>query len=263
MPEDVDGADKATQDHWIFQHAGTWPDIAKQIKGDQRKLFDHPTWHYINGPIFVDRNDRRELARELTDNISDEYPTDIDQSKWNVLQAIQHCRAVLRDKRTPPAERAVAYCWMFHLVGDCHQPMHSCELYSASRFPDGDRGGNQIPLMRGDNLHRLWDNLFGRQHYLRNVQKAVAELSDRERYGDVWNSAGKERNPRRWVAESFDLAKDFAYDDAILQVVRRATPQQPLERIDLSDAYLKEAGYQAKRRVIAAGVRLAELLNAP
>jgi hypothetical protein len=113
--------------------------------------------------------------------------------------------------------------------------------------------------MRGDNLHALWDNLRGRQHYLRNVDREVAELS--AGYRDVWESAAKERNPRKWIAESHKLADDFAYDEAILEVVRRATPQQPLEKIELSDEYLNEAGDQARRRVIAAGLRLGDLLQ--
>jgi hypothetical protein len=209
-------------------------------------------------PIYLDRSDRRALA-PLNINTSDRYPTPLDESEWNILQALKHCQAVLRDKRTPPAERAVAYCWLFHLVGDSHQPLHSCALFSANRFPKGDRGGNSIPLVRGDNLHALWDNLLGRQHYLRNVDREVAELSRGHR--DVWDSTAKERNPRKWIAESHKLAQDFAYDDAILDVVRRATPQQPLEKIELSDEYLKEAGHQARRRIVAAGVRLAAALD--
>jgi hypothetical protein len=255
MPADVDGADKATQDRWIFQQAGVWPDLARGLKGEARKQFDRPSWHYVNVPIYLDRSDRRALA-PLNINTSDHYPNNLDESDWNILQAIKHCQAVLRDKRTPPAERAVAYCWLFHLVGDSHQPLHSCALFSTTRFPKGDRGGNSIPLVRGDNLHALWDNLLGRQHYLRNVDREVAELME---YRDVWESA-KERNPRRWIAESHKLAQDFAYDDAILDVVRRATPQQPLEKIELSDEYLKAAGEHARRRIVAAGVRLGAIL---
>ena len=64
-----------------------------------------------------------------------------------------------------------------------HQPLHSTAMFS-DYFPNGDRGGNQIPLARGRNLHSLWDNLLGRQHYLRNVDREVAELrADRE----LWN----------------------------------------------------------------------------
>jgi hypothetical protein len=37
-------------------------------------------------------------------------------------------------------------------------------------------------------------------------------------------------------------------------------PQQPLEKIELSDEYLKAAGEHARRRIVAAGVRLGAML---
>ncbi|MCI0351205.1 MAG: hypothetical protein L0Z53_17415 [Acidobacteriales bacterium] len=93
-------------------------------------------------------------------------------------------------------------------------------LVSVNQFPDGDRGGNEIPLARGRNLHSLWDNLLGRQHYLRDVARTVAELSDREKYGDVWGTAAKETDVRKWVDESHELAESVVYSDAILNAVR-------------------------------------------
>ena len=40
-----------------------------------------------------------------------------------------------------PDVKAMAYCWLFHLVGDIHQPLHCTALFSAEHFPKGDRGG--------------------------------------------------------------------------------------------------------------------------
>jgi hypothetical protein len=37
MDDDVLKADKATQDHWVFQHAATWPDIIRK-----NKTYDRP-----------------------------------------------------------------------------------------------------------------------------------------------------------------------------------------------------------------------------
>src|SRR4051812_25986395 len=45
MDDDAVISDKATQDHWIFQHAATWPDIIRK-----NKTYDRPDWHYIDIP---------------------------------------------------------------------------------------------------------------------------------------------------------------------------------------------------------------------
>ena len=44
-----------------------------------------------------------------------------------------------------PADRADALCWVCHLVGDIHQPLHCVSLFNAT-FTSGDRGGNSIHL---------------------------------------------------------------------------------------------------------------------
>ena len=63
------------------------------------------------------------------------------------------------------ANKAVVLCWIFHLVGDVHQPLHVVSMFTPE-LPDGDRGGNLIfvrprpdsPPMR---LHAFWDNATG------------------------------------------------------------------------------------------------------
>jgi hypothetical protein len=47
MPRDVD------EERWIFQQAAVWPDIARGFKGEDLKTYNHPTWHYVNIPVFV------------------------------------------------------------------------------------------------------------------------------------------------------------------------------------------------------------------
>lgn len=255
MEDDVLKGDKALQDHWIFQHAATWPDV---IRGD--KDHDRPEWHYIDIPQFLDESDRTAFAGKLPVNISTDYPSNTLREHYNVVQAIELCRATLGGKAGPEA-KAMAYCWLFHLVGDIHQPLHCTALFSVSHFPKGDRGGNEIPLKRGKNLHSLWDNLLGREYYMRNVEKAVAELSDRNRFGDVWNSAAKETDPRKWAVESHALCESFLYSDAILQAARAMPSGAKLSPIDLPEAYYTTAGERARERVIAAGMRLGLMLG--
>lgn len=148
-----------------------------------------------------------------------------------------------------------------HLVGDLHQPLHSCALVSVNQFPKGNRGGNQIPLTRGDNLHSLWDNLLGRSDRFNNVRRVAAELSYREFYGDVWNAAAEETGVRKWTVESHRLAEKFVYDRLILDAVRTTPAGAKLAPITLSDEYLKAAGAHARRRIVAGGLRFGVILS--
>jgi hypothetical protein len=176
MEDSAAKGDKATQDHWIFQHAATWPDEIRK-----NKEYDRPGWHYIDRPFYLNPSDGLALHGKLPVNLSTEYPTSVDQHNYNAVQAIAWARATITSK-APTHVKAIAYCWLFHLVGDIHQPLHSTALFSRDRFPKGDEGGNKIPLTKGKNLHSLWDGLLGRQYYMRNVAKLVDELSDKNRY---------------------------------------------------------------------------------
>lgn len=245
---------KEVQDEWIFQHAATWPD---QIR--KNKTFDRPTWHYINLPQFLSDNDRKAFANKLPVNISTE-PGSTPANQYNVLQAIAYAEATLKSNVGPDV-KAVAYCWLFHLVGDIHQPLHSTALFSVEHFPTGDKGGNDIPLVHGKNLHALWDGLLGSQYYMRNVDKAVKELSDRERFGDVWDRAGQETDPKKWADESHNFCESTVYSDAILDAVRAAPVGEKIPAIDLPPEYYTDAGDLARERVVAAGVRLGVMLG--
>lgn len=254
MEDDAARGNKDVQDHWIFLHAATWPDLIR----DNKEL-DRPAWHYINLPVFVSPSDRQALRGKIKANASFEFPGTTPREEYNVVQAIALCEDSLR-KSSDPKVKGMAYCWLLHLVGDIHQPLHSVALYSADQFPRGDRGGNSIPVARGQDLHSVWDNLLGRQHFLRNVNRTVAELTDRDRYGDIWDSAGKENDPRKWAEESRALCESFVYSDAILETVRSTPKDISLRPLELPELYYKTAGEQARRQVVAAGLRLGEML---
>ena len=68
-----------------------------------------------------------------------------------VLGAIERQRAIVASPATD-AERLRALKYLVHFVADVHQPLHA-------GYRD-DRGGNMVQLrflMRGSNLHALWD----------------------------------------------------------------------------------------------------------
>lgn len=148
----------------------------------------------------------------------------------------------------------MAYCWLFHLIGDIHQPLHSTALVNA-RFPEGDRGGNLIPVVQGKNLHSLWDNLLGRQSRPNDVQREVAQLAGRQ---NLWEVDTKDV-VAGWLRESHQLAKSVVYSPEILAAINASGELQP---INLPESYVKAAGETARARVVAAGVRLAVRLVA-
>ena len=49
-----------------------------------------------------------------------------------------------------------------HYVGDIHQPLHASTRVD-SKYPTGDRGGNNFPVTPKDGineLHAVWDSLL-------------------------------------------------------------------------------------------------------
>jgi hypothetical protein len=177
-----------------------------------------------------------------------------------VIQAIAHSIAALKSKAGPDV-KAIAYCWLFHLVGDIHQPLHSTALFSADHFPKGDKGGNEIPLKRGRKLHSLWDGLLGSDSKMRSVEKATDELSLKNRFADIWQSAANETSPVKWADESHALCESVVYDKLILSAVRNTPTGGKIESIELPLTYYQNAGEVARKRVLTAGLRLAALLN--
>jgi hypothetical protein len=76
----------------------------------------------------------------------------------NILTAYAQNLAIVNGGG-PTAERAIAVCWVFHLGGDVHQPLHTVALFSAD-YSQGDRGGNLVWVRAQPggailNLHRF------------------------------------------------------------------------------------------------------------
>jgi S1/P1 Nuclease len=62
----------------------------------------------------------------------------------NILNAYPRNLEIVRST-APNNERAVALCWVFHLLGDAHQPLHTTKLFTTQfPAPEGDRGGTRF-----------------------------------------------------------------------------------------------------------------------
>ena len=126
--------------------ASLWPDLIKNREHPFHRE-SRSTWHYKNRPIGVSLLSgppQGELVKQL------------------VIQT-----QILSDTSVPLENRAVALCWVVHLVGDIHQPLHNTALYS-HEFPLGDQGGNRFEVRLGQNkisLHAQLDSVGGRFLY--------------------------------------------------------------------------------------------------
>lgn len=245
------------RERWLIGRAGFWPDVARSQPG-----YNRPNWHY-------------QLGSALTIGTVKDVPRNpgpvpgdatLETRELHISQAIELCRRVLKDKSQSPSDRALAICWLAHLVGDAHQPCHAGSLYIEKPFPMGDRGANSIPTKQSKNLHALWDNLLGDQYDAGDIRRRCVTIrSDATRWSDAEKATSKENglDPMVWLAESADFGKSHVYApevlDPIQAVSRGLTPQ--LETINLSEEYLKAAGNLARVRAAFAGHRLARILS--
>lgn len=212
---------------------------------DDFKSRDDAHWHYIN---FFFRLDGKQAKGKPRDE--------------NVVWAIKTQSEIMGNRSLPIDQRARAFRFIMHLVGDIHQPMHSTAL-ETDQLPNGDRGGNEflLAILPGvypepKNLHFLWDSgagLFKEQVRPLNEQgqRAIARYADDAEKALPYSEAKKNLKPRdahAWALESFEHAKKHAYADIRMN-------ERP------SDGYVRNAQELSLRQVACAGYRLAELLN--
>ena len=131
----------------LFMEMATWPDEVRP-PAEYSKQFHHDTWHYIH---FV------YVPAGTTDTFVKPEMIYADR----IYEAFARNAAIVFDPNASNADKAVALCWVFHLVGDVHQPLHTTAMFNPD-FPDGDRGGNLTkirvtPTGKVINLHSFWD----------------------------------------------------------------------------------------------------------
>lgn len=268
MPPDLDPEKQA---RWIFMRASVWPDLARNIQGTDQQIYNHPTWHYIDLPIFLDEQAQ---AKIHLPPFEFDYHKATNPQSMNVVQALNKSMDELKDQSLAPAARAVALCWVLHLASDIHQPLHGAALFSAERFrgiPIGDKGGNDIPVQEQagllstythPNLHALWDCILGVDDSYDAVQQLAAQLvaaHSKQSLAPLVNHL----DARAWSRESNEAAAKTVYGPQIRKTVEAAEehPHAPLPTIEIGDDYLNAARPVAQRRAALAAYRTASLLK--
>jgi len=236
---------------FAFMKASTWPDEIRKTPDDR------PLWHYEDIPI---------IAPGYTAD-----PIELLPIKPNAETQIIAESDVLASNAGTDAERAVALCWVEHLVGDVHQPLHATSLYSPL-FPKGDKGGNGETLARGSvtgdplltaarprKLHSLWDDLLGNSKDPADIQKYAAALEAPAYAPATYPQLSTGKTVHDWLLESNALAKSTVYQNSTLPM----TPGEGTKvTVALPPGYLAAAHTTANRQIALAGLRLAGTLNA-
>jgi S1/P1 Nuclease len=237
--------------HWLIGRAGYWPDVVRSGTG---KSFSRPAWHYQLG------------ACDVIGTVSNipafpgPLPTDatLETQELHIAQALQLCKQVLHSPTESDSNKAIAICWLCHLVADAHQPCHAGSLYVEHVFDskDGDRGANSIPTKQSKNMHALWDGLLGRDFNEGDVNRRIAEFQKTEFTVGL-------TNPDQWLQESRNAAKSDVYTVGVLEPITVAMrgKTNKISELDLSEAYLKNAGHVAQIRAFEAAARLADQLK--
>lgn len=248
---------------WSFQQAAVFPDIARTYDEPLKSQYHHGEWHYINAPLFLTARDRMAMRPEQHLNLDMTIPTTL-ASNSNVIQVIKTARKSIADENLDASQRALMLSWLFHTVGDIHQPLHSTAMFSHELFPKGDRGGNSVNTKQKGNLHSLWDDFPGGRLSFPRVQQEALELIGNSSLLAIGKRAATELDESQWFKESKDLAVHVVYGAEVLGVLRNMEREHAdLEHqpIDLSDDYLRTGSKVCDQRIIQAGFRLGAILS--
>ena len=254
MPEAIASGSETEKALWIFKHASIWSDLVPDINEAVRTRYHRGTWHYVNLPVYLTEQDEKELAGKLDHNMSPSFDPPLRQN-LNVIQALQGNLLDWRDEGASDADKAVALCWILHLTGDMHQPLHNVALFSRSYFPKGDRGGNDINVAWEDdtrNLHAVWDGFPTR---IENIVPRVAATVQ------LGSDTVSMQSIEVWAEQHAKIAKQYVYTKSVKEQLLSGFAANTNPDIRLTADYLTSGRTIASAQVILAGRRIAALLE--
>jgi hypothetical protein len=181
----------AHQGLMLFMQAARWADDIRTQDKAQNRL----PWHYINLPFKPEGQPESIQIRE---------PAPV-----NILTALAENESVVK-KENDEERRAIALTWLFHLVGDIHQPLHAAQIFTVN-YPNGDRGGNQICVRvtqagQPKNLHRFWDGVITSSQNVTRLRNEATALRNRQEF--QWSQLTEHASTgfELWAKERFEIA---------------------------------------------------------
>jgi hypothetical protein len=270
---------------WVFLNAATWPDWLRDFAEKGKRpdpsigMYHDGPRHYINIPIITPSEEGFFKDQDL-----DPYK----QNQSNVVNGLEAAMKDLKSAETAEARKAIALCWLLHLAGDIHQPLHCATYYSQKDYPKGDEGGNSWWVKQANTplrLHTYWDEIPGivegfdhlpaeitpMTAMYRRIMKNVDILTRKEFERMTYKEELKRSDYKDWAVESVALAKDKSYRSqgeligsfpftkkepsaAEREMLKEKAPAFP-------DSYTKTAEDVANRQLALAGYRLVDRLN--
>jgi len=255
----------------MFLECARWPDDSKFTPRDML------TWHSARWAIVAkDATPQAKAAAEATHG----------KPVGQAIEAVNLNYAMISNHESTPSERALGLCWVLHIVGDIHQPLHVSDLYSAD-FPTGNAAGtlSYVADPLSDTtipLHILWDSNVLRTPSLEAVDQAAEAYREKYPRSSFPELQSHPVNSpdffREWARESHQVAVDWAYDIETVpdpnagqsseQLVKNMVNfilngVSPVEQApEVPAAYWEKLQQTAERRITLAGYRIADLVLA-
>lgn len=212
-----------------------FPDYLK-VRGKNK----YNRWHYINKPWLVEGKPKKFQLRYME--------TKAPNLEWAMQTSLEEFNKPF----TSRYRRAFYLSFLWHLIGDIHQPLHTISRFDL-RTPKGDRGGLYFKIHHGEisNLHHLWD--MGIDHYgqakrdypfRRRQITTIAKTLQKKFPQTMFAKNLKDKNVEHWIQESVIIAKKYVY--------RTPFGKKP------SKHYLKQASDLAQQQIVLSGYRMAQ-----
>ena len=233
---DLGGLATRTRGRRTFELMAIWPDVARGGP------FDHDSWHY---------------SQTFASSLRHLVPFAFGGAEG----AFRRNLAAARDPRADDAARAIALCWVMHIVGDMHQPLHAA-LWISWRFPISDAGGNWAWVRVSESaaperLHWFWDSAGRPDALSRASPEAFVARLEREH---PYEAEPPVPDPGAafdgWVSRSRELAREVVYGRGALRP--GTSPEAaPVLRRD----YIEQARAVGADQIASAGNRIGALLG--
>jgi hypothetical protein len=134
-------------------------------------------------------------------------------------------------------------------------------LYTARRFRNGDKGGNDLQIEHDWKLHAFWDDQTCTEETFTTLQLLADNLRAHPKKAEAARMAAVNIDIEKWIDESYALAIRYVYTPETLEKVAAREDHTHLGPLDLPLEYRSNAETISERRAIEAGFRLARLLE--